>query len=411
MLAASALDERNKALESVKRVLLEHRDEIFDANATDVEENRDRLSSSILHRLYFDQDKLDSVVAGIDDIVRLPDPIGRILEKRELDSNFVLERRSVPIGVIGMIFESRPDALVQIASLCLKSGNGIILKGGREATNSNRALVKAIREATRNTSFGENWILQIESHEDVDFILTLDDYIDLLIPRGSNAFVRHVMENTRIPVLGHADGLCSVYVDAFADLSLAVDVVTDSKVQYPAACNAAETLLVHEAVAGKFLPMVARSLIDNGVELLGDEKTRKIIDVAPATDRDFDTEFLSLKMAIKVVSSLDEAIAHINEHGSGHTDAIVTNNVGVRDRFFAHVDSADVFSNCSTRFADGYRFGLGAEVGISTSKIHARGPVGLAGLTSSKWLLYGNGETVREYSKGGGKSFHHKELI
>lgn len=411
MLAASALDERNKALECVKRVLLEHRDEIFDANATDVEENRDRLSPSILHRLYFDQDKLDSVVAGIDDIVRLPDPIGRILEKRELDSDFVLERRSVPIGVIGMIFESRPDALVQIASLCLKSGNGIILKGGREATNSNRALVKAIREATRDTSFGENWILQIESHEDVDFILTLDDYIDLLIPRGSNAFVRHVMENTRIPVLGHADGLCSVYVDAFADLSLAVDVVTDSKVQYPAACNAAETLLVHEAVAGKFLPMVARSLFDNGVELVGDEKTRKIIDVAPATDRDYDTEFLSLKMAIKVVSSLDEAIAHINEHGSGHTDAIVTNDVGARDRFFALVDSADVFSNCSTRFADGYRFGLGAEVGISTSKIHARGPVGLAGLTSSKWLLYGNGETVREYSKGGGKSFHHKELI
>lgn len=411
-LATSSDDVRKRALILVAEALESNKDYLFAENGKDLENARKNgISDSLYHRLVFSEEKLSSVVKGLHDLALLPDPIGRIREKRELDPGFVLEKAAFPLGVIGMIFEARPDALVQIAGLALRSGNGVILKGGKEAQYSNRALIEVIKKATEKSEISDGWILGIESHADVDALLKAEGDVDLLIPRGSNAFVKHVMNNTSIPVMGHADGICSVYVDKCADLSLAVKVVTDSKVQYPAACNAAETILIHEDVYKEFLPLLKASLDSYGVVIHGDDKTREVIEAIPATDADYHTEYLALECAIKVVSSIDEALDHIASHGSHHTDAIITKDKDAESRFFREVDSADVFSNCSTRFADGFRFGLGAEVGISTSKLHARGPVGLDGLTTTKWLLRGNGETVREYSGKDGKSFHHKELI
>lgn len=411
-LALSSDSVRKSALLSVADALENKKEYLFAENRKDIENARKNgISDALLHRLMFSPEKLSSVVKGLHDLSILPDPIGRVREKRELDPDFILEKRTFPLGVIGMIFEARPDALVQIAGLALRSGNGVILKGGREAQYSNRALIEVIKEATRESEISDGWILGIESHADVDTLLKAEGDVDLLIPRGSNAFVKHVMENTAIPVMGHADGICSVYVDKSADLSLALKVVVDSKIQYPAACNAAETILIHESVYKEFLPELKKAFDEKGVTMHGDQKVCSVIDADAATEEDFHTEYLALECAVKVVSSIDEAIEHIASHGSHHTDAIITSDKSAEDRFFMEVDSADVFSNCSTRFADGFRFGLGAEVGISTSKLHARGPVGLDGLMTTKWLLRGNGETVGEYSGKDGKKFHHKDLI
>lgn len=402
---------RKKALEAISEALLENREAIKEANGLDLENARKAgISDAILHRLQFTDDKINAAVKGLKELIELPDPVGRIRERRELDPGFILEKRTFPIGVIAMIFEARPDALVQIAGLALRSGNAVVLKGGKEAQSSNRLLTEIIRKASVSI-VGAEWILGIESHEDVNTLLTLEKYIDLVIPRGSNSFVRYVMDNTRIPVIGHSDGICSVYVDENADLEKALPIVIDSKTQYPAACNAAETILVHENIASEFLPSLDSEFTKLGVKVHADDKAIGYMPSAlPASDADWDTEYLSLECAIKVVSSIDEAISHIAQHSSHHTDAIISNDEKAIERFFQEVDSADVFANCSTRFADGFRFGLGAEVGISTSKIHARGPVGLDGLMTTKWLLRGHGETVGEYSAPNGKCFHHKEL-
>lgn len=402
---------RKKALNAISEALLENREAIKEANGLDLENARKSgISDAILHRLQFTDDKINAAVKGLKELIELPDPVGRIRERRELDPGFILEKRTFPIGVIAMIFEARPDALVQIAGLALRSGNAVVLKGGKEAQNSNRLLTEIIRKASVSI-VGAEWILGIESHEDVNTLLTLEKYIDLVIPRGSNSFVRYVMDNTRIPVIGHSDGICSVYVDENADLEKALPIVIDSKTQYPAACNAAETILVHENIASEFLPSLDSEFTKLGVKVHADDKAIGYMPSAlPASDADWDTEYLSLECAIKVVSSIDEAISHIAQHSSHHTDAIISNDEKAIERFFQEVDSADVFANCSTRFADGFRFGLGAEVGISTSKIHARGPVGLDGLMTTKWLLRGHGETVGEYSAPNGKCFHHKEL-
>ena len=402
---------RKKALEAISEALLENREAIKEANGLDLENARKAgISDAILHRLQFTDDKINAAVKGLKELIELPDPVGRIRERRELDPGFILEKRTFPIGVIAMIFEARPDALVQIAGLALRSGNAVVLKGGKEAQNSNRLLTEIIRKASVSI-VGAEWILGIESHEDVNTLLTLEKYIDLVIPRGSNSFVRYVMDNTRIPVIGHSDGICSVYVDENADLEKALPIVIDSKTQYPAACNAAETILVHENIASEFLPSLDSEFTKLGVKVHADDKAIGYMPSAlPASDADWDTEYLSLECAIKVLSSIDEAISHIAQHSSHHTDAIISNDEKAIERFFQEVDSADVFANCSTRFADGFRFGLGAEVGISTSKIHARGPVGLDGLMTTKWLLRGHGETVGEYSAPNGKCFHHKEL-
>ena len=409
-LAASSESVRNEALKYVYDALEEKKDFIFAENGKDLESAKKNVSDAVMGRLKFDEKKLDSVRKGILDIISLPDPIGRIEEKRELDEAFILTRKSVPIGVIGMIFEARPDALVQIVSLCIKSGNAIVLKGGKEAMNSNRALFKVIADALDDTPLTSSSLMLIESHEDVASILKMDKYIDLIIPRGSNAFVRYVMDNTRIPVLGHADGICSIYVDESADMDIAIPVVLDSKVQYPAACNAVEMILVNEKVKDTFLPKIKKVFDERGVIIHGDDEVRGVIECESLGSDDLFKEFLSLEVSIKCVNSINEAISLINSYGSHHTDAIISEDEKSKNLFFTLVDSADVFANCSTRFADGYRFGLGAEVGISTSKIHARGPVGLSGLMSYKWILAGHGEIVADYASGR-RFFHHKDLI
>jgi glutamate-5-semialdehyde dehydrogenase len=341
-------------------------------------------------------------VAGQDD------PLGRTLSSRRLDDDLELYEVSVPIGVIGTVFESRPDALVQIAALSLKSGNAVILKGGSEASHSNRVLYEVVREAA--SEMPDGWAQLIEAREDVDRLLSMDDAVDLLMPRGSSAFVRYIQDNTSIPVLGHTEGVCHVYVDEAADLEMAEEVAYDAKVQYPAVCNAVETLLVHEAVADEFLPAMAARYRDAGVELRGDERTREIVEMDAATDEDWTTEYGDLVLAVTVVDSLDEAVAHVNAHGSKHTDSILTEDADRAARFMRGVDSASVFHNASTRFADGYRFGLGAEVGISTGKTHARGPVGLEGLTTYKYYLEGDGQTVGTYAGEDARPFTHEEF-
>ena len=327
-----------------------------------------------------------------------------------MDKGLDLYKVSCPIGVIGIIFESRPDALVQISTLCLKSGNACLLKGGAEAANTNKILFEIIRDSSIKAGIPENWIQLLQTRADVQVILELDKYIDLIIPRGSNEFVRYIMDNTNIPVLGHAEGICHIYVDSKADIDMAVKITVDGKTQYAAVCNAAETLLVHKDIAKKFLPLVKTALEAKDVELRGCEKTRKIINIKRASGKDWSTEYLTEILSIKIVDSLDEAIEHINTYGSHHTDIIVTQNKVVAADFLELVDSANVFLNASTRFSDGYRYGLGAEVGISTNKIHARGPVGLEGLVIYKWKLIGSGQIVADYSGRDAKQFTHKKL-
>ncbi|NBK26242.1 MAG: glutamate-5-semialdehyde dehydrogenase, partial [Spirochaetia bacterium] len=358
----------------------------------------------------FSEEKLAAVTLGLQQVAELKDPIGHVLERRLLDDGLLLEKVSFPIGVIGMIFEARPDALVQIVSLCLKSGNGIILKGGKEAQRTNTELVASIQRSCAGSALGDTWLLLVESHADVELMLGMEKEIDLLIPRGTNQFVRYVMDHTSIPVLGHADGICHLYIDEHADLAKAVEIAYDSKTQYPAACNAVETILVHQAVAAAFLPKLAKRLAQGHVVMHGDAAAQNLISCTPYQEGDWGMEYLALEVNIRVVDSLEQAIDHIETYGSHHTDAIVSEDEMAIRTFFLQVDSADVFANCSTRFSDGFRFGLGAEVGISTAKIHARGPVGLEGLMSSKYLLKGQGQVVGTYSGTEPKQFLHTEL-
>ena len=413
LLAVSSLSERRAALASISRLLDEEKALIKEENDKDLENaEKEGISSSILHRLVFSDEKLRSVKKGYQDLCGLNDPIGKIREKRELDPEFVLEKKTFPIGVIGMIFEARPDALLQIAGLSLLSGNGLILKGGKEASNTNKILVDIIKRATSSFSFGSSWILGIESREDVQVLLKAEKYVDLLIPRGSNKFVRYCMDNTRIPVMGHSDGICHTFVDKSAVFDKAVKVCVDAKVQYSAACNATETFLVHREILPSFLPLLEKAFVENNVKIHADAQSMKYLETAiPMVSGDEKNEYLDKECNIIAVEDVKEAVEHINAYGSHHTDAILTESEENASYFVAFVDSADVFVNCSTRFADGYRFGLGAEVGISTSKLHARGPVGLDGLMTTKWILKGQGETVGEYSGADGKEFHHRELI
>ena len=415
-LAVSTGSDRDSVLGKAAGLLQERSADIFRENRRDIEQAvADGIPQPLIKRLKFDQDKLDSVIAGIQQVISLSDPVNSVLEARELDTDLILKRVSCPIGVIGMIFESRPDALVQIASLCLKSANGLVLKGGSEARYTNRILADIFRQAAEVTAvktIRPDWIYLMETREEVNALLAFDDLIDLIIPRGSNAFVRYIMEHTQIPVLGHADGICHSYIHADADVDMAVAVTVDAKCQYPAVCNALETLLVHSAAAETFLPQLAVRLKEEGVEIRGDERCRALIDCRAAGENDWSAEYLDLILSIRIVDSMDEAVDHIHRYGSGHTDSIVTASPAVAEEFMNVVDSADVMWNCSTRFADGFRYGLGAEVGISTLKIHARGPVGLQGLMSYKWKLYGNGQCVSAYSGNGPevRTFTHRDL-
>lgn len=409
-LARSTEIERNSALLAIKNALFENRSAIFQENKLDFDEGvRSGLPEPIQKRLLFDEGKLQGVLDGLDDLIRLPDPLGKVMLKRELDSGLTLERVSCPIGVIGVIFESRPDALVQIATLCLKSGNCALMKGGSEALRTNRILYRIIHEAACSQGIEPHFLTLLESRSQIDELLACDGSVDLLIPRGSNEFVSYIMDHTKIPVMGHASGVCHVYVDQTAESELAVSVVLDSKLQYVVVCNAAETLLVHEKIAPSFLPALLKGLGDRKLEIRGDRATAAIIPCTPAKAEDFGTEFDDRILAVKIVSSTEEAIDHINRHGSGHTDAIVSRDASAVETFFALVDSASLMHNCSTRFADGYRYGFGAEVGISTGKLHARGPVGLEGLATYKYLVRGQGQIVEDYATGR-KSFHFKDL-
>ncbi len=409
-LAAAGGELKNKALLKIADYLDAHKEEIFKANKEDLlRSEAENLPSPLLKRLKFDEAKLSDVIAGIHSLVGLEDPVGRTLLSTELDEDLELYRVTCPIGVIGIIFESRPDALVQISALCLKSGNGVLLKGGSEARETNRILSDLIISATEAAGIPEGWCALLETRADINELLKQDKYVDLIIPRGSNEFVKYIMDNTSIPVMGHAEGICHCYIDDPSDPDMAVRIAIDSKTQYVAVCNAMETLLVHKDAAGAFLPMLKKAADEKHVELLGCPDTMSVIPVKPACEQDWKTEYLDYILSVRVVCDIDEAIDHINTYGSGHTDAIVTSDKEHAARFMALVDSGNVFWNCSTRFSDGFKYGFGAEVGISTGKLHARGPVGLDGLVSYKYNLIGNGQIVADYAEKR-KSFTHRKL-
>lgn len=409
-LAITTCEQRNNALLRVKEALLENKEAIFEANHKDMETaGANNVAPAVMKRLKFDEGKLTDVCNGIDQLISLEDPLGRQSLARELDEGLTLYRVSCPIGVIGIIFEARPDALVQISALCIKSGNCAILKGGKETVNTNRVLFECIYKAIVEAGLPEYSLHQATLHNEIDELLACDREVDLLIPRGSNQFVQYIMNNTKIPVMGHADGVCHIYVDKDADMEKALSIIVDAKTQYTAACNAVETLLVHREIAGTFLPLLAEQLKENNVSIRGTKETAEIITCEVMEENDFHTEYLDLIISVKLVDGVSQAIDHINYFGSHHTDCILTENAQTAQIFMEMVDSAGVYQNCSTRFADGFRYGFGAEVGISTSKLHARGPVGLEGMVTYKYKLYGDGHIVGDYATGK-KSFHFKNI-
>ncbi|MGB3636577.1 MAG: glutamate-5-semialdehyde dehydrogenase [Rivularia sp. (in: cyanobacteria)] len=412
-LAVLSTAAKNEAIEAIARALESAQDEIIQANITDCEAAQSQgIAKPLYKRLQLDEHKLRDNIVGVRDIGKLSDPVGSIQIHRKLDTGLILKRVSCPLGVLGVIFEARPEAAIQIATLAIKSGNGVILKGGKEAIRSCEAIVKAIKRGLSQTTVDPDAVQLLTTREETLELLKLDKYVDLIIPRGSNSFVQFVQQNTTIPVLGHADGICHLYIDKAADIDKAVNIAVDSKTHYPAACNAIETLLVHKDIASTFLPQVAEALQKLNVELRGDEATQSILsNIVPATEQDWETEYSDLVLSIKIVDSLPEAITHINEYGSKHTDAIVTEDIEAAENFSSLVDAAGVYHNCSTRFADGFRYGFGAEVGISTQQIPPRGPVGLEGLVTYKYKMTGNGHIASSYTGEDAKPFLHKDLL
>jgi len=392
-------EQKDAALMRIADALQQNAESIIAANQIDLARSQQEgLAAPLLKRLKFDDHKLSDVVCGLQSLTNLRDPVGITQLSTRLDDGLELYRVSCPIGVIGVIFESRPDALVQISGLALKSGNAVLLKGGSEALETNRVLAAVIAEAGRLAGLPDGWIGLLETRAAVSELLGMDDEVDLLIPRGSNEFVRHIMDNTRIPVLGHADGVCHLYIDEQCDPAMAIRLALDSKTQYTAVCNAVETLLLHASLVDSLLPQLAAALHSAGVTIFGCERTCALLGCQPVSD--WHTEYLDYKVSLKIVDNIDEAIEHINRYGSGHTEAIVTGDNFSASYFLSRVDAGNVFWNCSTRFSDGFRYGFGAEVGISTSKIHARGPVGLEGLMTYQYRLLGQGQIVGDYATG-----------
>jgi glutamate-5-semialdehyde dehydrogenase len=434
-MARLTAQDKNRALQAIARSLARDRDQILAANRLDLEsarapsvktanasvhasKNQDNIESggipeSLYHRLELDETKLAGIIAGVNQVEALDDPVGKVTLATELDQDLKLYRINCPIGVVGVIFESRPDALVQISALALKSGNAVLLKGGSEAENSNRTLFASIHEAAVGTGVPYDAMALLHSRSEVEALLQADGFVDLIIPRGSNSLVRHIQQNTAIPVLGHAEGICHIYVDRAADLDRALEIIIDAKTSYPAVCNAVETVLIHRDIARSFLPGLLDALSASSVEVRCDNRAVDdlgLSGVSLATDEDWRTEYCDLILSIRVVDTIDQAIDHINTYGSHHTEAIVTEEDAAFDQFFAEVDSAGVYLNASTRFADGYRYGFGAEVGISTGKLHPRGPVGLDGLVTYKYKLVGKGHTVTAYSGPRGRKLYHRPL-
>lgn len=389
---------KNTALEAIRKNIEEKKEEIFEANKQDLQEAKSlvdsgEISSSTYARLKLDENKMRDMLKGIQDVINLEDPANKVLWTKELDEGLILKKITCPIGVIGVIFEARPDVISQIASLAIKSGNAVILKGGKESNHTNAKIAQVINDALSSVqNFPKNVINLVFSRDDIKELLNLDEYIDLIIPRGSNKLVKYIQENTKIPVLGHASGICHIFVDESAKPNLVNDVCVDAKIQYPSACNAVETILVHKNY--KELDSLKDALVNSGVKIVENPDT-------------FSKEYGDKIVSLKVVDSLEEAILHINKFGSGHTDSILTEDKNNAEKFMNYVDSAGVYHNTSTRFSDGFRYGFGAEVGISTNKTHARGPVGLDGLTIYKYKLFGQYQTVAPYANGE-KTFKHK---
>ena len=413
VLAHLSTDLKNEALRFMADALEENCDSILSANGKDLKYARSEgISQALIARLALTKEKVEGMARGIRSVIALPDPVGRVKSAMEMDQGLVVKQITCPIGVIGAIFESRPDAVPQISSLCLKSGNPVILKGGREAQNSNKVIVDLLVGAMDKVGGVPRTAVQmIETREEVADMLKEDKYIHLVIPRGSNTFVKYIQENSKIPVLGHSEGICHGYIDEFADLVKAINICMDSKIQYPAACNAIETILINKNIAEKILPDLVAKFKNNYVEIVGCFRTCKIIpEVSPAAEGDWDCEYSDLKVSIKIVENLSDAVKFINEHGSGHTDVIITESQACAEQFLNEVSSASVMCNASTRFADGFRFGLGAEVGISTNRTHARGPVGLEGLVIYKYKLIGTGQIVSDYCGKNAREFTHNLL-
>tara|TARA_Y100001968_G_scaffold3728_1_gene3268 strand:+ start:20029 stop:21345 length:1317 start_codon:yes stop_codon:yes gene_type:complete len=409
-LALATNEQRRDALFSMADALTARSKDIVDANYSDLEKAKDDgLNQSLLARLKLNHEKLKGAVEGVRQVAQLDDPIGLCQVHRELDTGLILKRMTVPLGVLGVIFEARPDAVIQIASLAIRSGNGALLKGGSEAILTNEAIMTALREGLSKTEIASESLCLLTSRQESMAMLQLEGLIDLIIPRGSNELVRFIQDNTRIPVLGHADGICHLYVDASADIEKAIRITIDSKTQYPAACNAIETLLLHESIVDSFLKKAIPAFDKLGVTLRGDKKSHSLGVANLSEETDWSTEYLDLILSIKVVSDLQEALDHINSYGSRHTDAIVAKDNEIADKFLRSVDSSGVYHNCSTRFADGFRYGFGAEVGISTQTLPPRGPVGLEGLVTYKYVLIGDGHIAADYATGV-KSFKHEDI-
>ena len=419
VIASASAKQRNRALEAIASRLSKSSDAILGANADDVRVaqpafERGELSKATLERLKLSPAKLQSMIEGVRAVAAMPDPIGRALERTTLDNGLELEKVSCPIGLLAVIFEARPDAVTQISSLAIKSGNAVILKPGREVERTAQVLVETIRCALRNESLPEVLVTNVQQRAEMNEILQLDGVVDLVIPRGSYDLVRHVQSSTRIPVLGHSEGVCHIFVDRAADLQMALDVVDDAKTDYPASCCAVETVLVDEKIAPAFLPKLAARMKERGVKLRGSAEAARSLGSAGGTvetiesDAEWHTEYGDLILAVRVVPGLREAMEHIALYGSAHTDAIITDDPSAAKIFLEQVDSAGVYHNASTRFADGYRYGLGAEVGISTSRLHARGPVGLDGLTTYKYVLRGSGQRAGDYQGPNARPFLHR---
>ncbi|TBR58315.1 glutamate-5-semialdehyde dehydrogenase [Westiellopsis prolifica IICB1] len=411
-LSVLSTEAKNQAIAAIAQALELAKDEILQANVADCQAAAaEGIAKPLYKRLQLDEYKLKDAIAGVIDVGKLADPVGAVQINRELDTGLILKRITCPLGVLGVIFEARPEAAIQIVALAIKSGNGVILKGGKEAIRSCEAIVKAIKQGLSATAVNPDVVQLLTTREETLELLKLDKYVDLIIPRGSNAFVRFVQENTRIPVLGHADGICHLYIDQAADFEKAITITVDAKTHYPAACNAIETLLIHAEIAQDILPKIAEALQTQNVELRGDERSREILpSLTSVTQTDWETEYSDLILAIKIIDSLEEAIAHINDYGSKHTDAIVTEDLEAANTFLALVNAAGVYHNCSTRFADGFRYGFGAEVGISTQQMQPRGPVGLEGLVTYKYQLTGDGHIAATYTGANAKSFTHKDI-
>lgn len=408
-LACLPAEAKNKALARFATLVEEERFNLLQANEVDLARERGRLSGALYQRLKLDPGKISQLGAGIRDVAALPDPTGKVLSKTLLDDGLLLEQVTVPLGVIAIIFESRPDVIPQILALALKSGNAVVLKGGSEAIESNRAFMQLVNRLTHEDELlPEGWATLVDSREAIHAVLGHPEYVDLVIPRGSNQLVQTVMQSTTIPVLGHADGVCHIYVHPSADLDRAIPLIIDAKSQYPSACNATETVLLDEALPPGFVEALVHACREAGIALRGDDTLRARFGMPPVED--WHTEYGELTLALGMVPDSEAAIAHINTYGSHHTDCILAREQTVIDRFLAGVDSASVFANASTRFADGYRYGLGAEIGISTSRTHARGPVGLEGLVTTKYLLQGAGQRVADYVGAQARPFVHKRL-